>query len=128
MSAVSLNLKQKPIFEVTQDLSDLFQAKDALEVVGAWYKTFGIHICQDMNPTQSFDENGNHVFKLLGSDMKTQIHTVYDSIPLIAGSPDDIAAICALDFFAAIAEAYPKMRELVLTKIVNEQNQPGRSS
>lgn len=128
MSTTSLNPKQKSISEVTQDLIDLFQAKNALEVVGAWYKAFGVHICQDMNPAQSFDENGRLVFKLLGSDMKTQIHTVYDSIPLVAESPDDIAAICTLDFFAASAEAYPKMRELVLTKIVNEQNQPGRSS
>lgn len=121
MSTTSLNLQQKSVSEVTQDLHNLFKAKNALEVVGAWYKTFGIHICQDMNPTQSFDENGNHVFKLLGSDMKTQIHTVYDSIPLVAGSPDDIAAICTLDFFAASAEAYPKMRELVLDQIVNKR-------
>ncbi len=128
MNTASSNLKQKSVSEITEDLNDLFKAKNALEVVGAWYKTFGIHICQDMNPTQSFDENGNIVSKLLGSDMKTQIHTVYDSIPLVAESPDDIAAICTLDFFAASAEAYPKMRELVLTKIVNEQNQPGRSS
>lgn len=121
MNTASSNLKQKSISEVTQDLHRLFQTKNAIEVVGAWYKTFGVHICQDMNPTQSFDENGNIVFKLLGSDMKTQIHTVYDSIPFVAGSLYDIAAICTLDFFAACARTYPKMRELVLDQIVNKR-------
>lgn len=121
MSTTSLNPKQKSISEVTQDLHNLFKADNAIEVIALWFKTFGVHICQDMSPTRSFDQNEDSVYALVLADMKTIATTVYDSIPLVAGSPDDIAAICTLDFFAASAGTYPKMRALVLDQIVNKR-------